>query len=219
MALTMPGLAEQALRAFSGPKRKDDQAEHSGASVPKVEVIFLEDTADVKAWLKPFAVTASNITGSHQYAIERRTVAGVVKAVISCKQFAACSDDRLVTVGSLLRETVTGTPVTAQQRPLFFKHACRVPRGVLSDSEHQQVVEYEETRAKNQEVEGLSSLRKNIDSLHDMGLMNNQAHEWWTEFLEKQDNTDWAETAGLVCLRVLTSFDEPAQFIHEPHAM
>ena len=69
----------------------------------KPEVFDLKDTADVKSWLAPFTNSVSNITGSHQYVFERKVVNGAVKAVLSCKQYAACSDDKLVNVGPMLK--------------------------------------------------------------------------------------------------------------------
>jgi hypothetical protein len=76
----------------------------------KPEVFDLKDTADVKAWLAPFTQSVSNITSSHQYVFERKVVGGEVKAVMSCKQFAACSDDKLVTVGPLLKVRILCPP-------------------------------------------------------------------------------------------------------------
>jgi hypothetical protein len=104
---------------------------------------------------------------------------------------------------------VEGTPLTAEQRPLFFKHANRVPKGDLSDSAHQQLVEFEETRAKNHEVESSTALRKNVNVLYANGLLDDWSHDWWTEFLDKQDNTVWSETAG--------AWSD--QFTHVPHAL
>ena len=69
----------------------------------KPEIFDLKATADVKSWLAPFTTSVSNITGSHQYVFERKVVNGEAKAVLSCKQFAACGDDKLHTVGSLLK--------------------------------------------------------------------------------------------------------------------
>jgi hypothetical protein len=54
-------------------------------------------------------VTANvhNITGSHQYVIEGKEVDGKWKAVLSCKQFAATSDDKWQEVGPLLKVNPT----------------------------------------------------------------------------------------------------------------
>jgi hypothetical protein len=96
----------------------------------KPDLFDLEDTADVKSWLADFTASVNNITGSHQYVFERKVVAGEVKAVMSCKQFAACNDDKgLFTVGPLLKVRVT--------RPCFCtslqcKHNClhKPPRDI-----------------------------------------------------------------------------------------
>jgi hypothetical protein len=63
----------------------------------------LEESVDVQAWLDAVSFGVSNITGSQQYLIEAKMIDGVRKAVLSCKQFAASSNDRWVEVGPLLK--------------------------------------------------------------------------------------------------------------------
>lgn len=110
-AFTLPALAEACRTAFTGKEGKP-------------EIVFLEDTADVKQWLFPFADTFHNITGSHQYTLERKEVDGVAKAVMSIKQFAACSEERRVTVGCLLkvclhRKIYVGCLINFLRRPIW----------------------------------------------------------------------------------------------------
>ncbi len=52
-ACTLPELADAAVKAFTSHRTKP-------------EVVYLEDTADVKAWLDPFKdEKVTHITGSH----------------------------------------------------------------------------------------------------------------------------------------------------------
>lgn len=44
-----------------------------------------------------------------------------------------------------------GVPLTAEQRPLFFKHPVRVAKADLSDDRHAELVEFEAGRAKKHE--------------------------------------------------------------------
>jgi hypothetical protein len=46
---------------------------------------------------------------------------------------------------------VTGTPLAAEQRPLFFKHATYVPKLDLTDDQHARLVEFEKGRAERHE--------------------------------------------------------------------
>ena len=69
----------------------------------RVQVEVLEDTADVQSWLKPVAAHVNNITGAQQYLFEGKWIDGQWKAIMSCKQFAACGDDKLHVVGPLLK--------------------------------------------------------------------------------------------------------------------
>jgi hypothetical protein len=52
-----------------------------------------------------------------------------------------------------LQEPVPGAPLTAEQRPLFFRHAAQVPKGSLAEEDHAYMVEVEADRAKRQEDE------------------------------------------------------------------
>ena len=87
---TINALGRAIVKAFTGRQGKP-------------EIFDLKDTADVKSWLAPFTNSVNNITGSHQYVFERKVVNGETKAVLSCKQFAACGDDKLFTVGTMLK--------------------------------------------------------------------------------------------------------------------
>lgn len=99
--------------------------------------------------------------------------------------------------GMVLQETPTGAPLTAMLRPLFFRHPIRVPKADLTDAQHQRVVAYEEERAKRHEVDGLKSLRNNVDKLNAEGFFSDAlTHEWWEKFMDKQDKLDFPSTAG-----------------------
>ena len=52
-----------------------------------------------------------------------------------------------------MQERVTGAPLTAEQRPLFFKHAQRVPKGDLTEDQHSRLVAFEQARAVRHEQE------------------------------------------------------------------
>ena len=90
-AKTIPQLGEQLVKSFTS------------TTDGKPTVHYLEESADVKAWLQPVTRNVNNITGSQQYLIEGKEVDGVWKAVLSCKQFAATSDDKWEEVGCLLK--------------------------------------------------------------------------------------------------------------------
>lgn len=44
-----------------------------------------------------------------------------------------------------------GTPLTAEKRPLFFRHTARVPKGDLTEEQWRGLVEFECGRAVEQE--------------------------------------------------------------------
>lgn len=48
---------------------------------------------------------------------------------------------------------VTGAPVTAEQRPLYFKHAVRLAKGGLTAEQYERLVNYEQTRSTRQQEE------------------------------------------------------------------
>ncbi len=95
-AITLPELAAAAVKAFTKNKVHP-------------EVYYLEETADVWSWLRPYANMGSefkDVTGSHQYVFKCMRINGVDKAVMECKHFAACLDDKTYTTGSILKVSV-----------------------------------------------------------------------------------------------------------------
>ena len=50
-----------------------------------------------------------------------------------------------------LQESVRGVPLTAEQRPLFFRHPVYVPKSGLTDEEHADIQRHEASRAKKSE--------------------------------------------------------------------
>lgn len=50
-----------------------------------------------------------------------------------------------------LQDSVGGVPLTAEQRPLFFKHPVRVPKAGLTDEQHAELEQFEAGRAKKHE--------------------------------------------------------------------
>jgi len=67
------------------------------------EIEYLTETADVGSWLDGHVNNFANITGAHLYMFELKSVDGEMKCVLSCKQYAACSDRKIKVVGPVLK--------------------------------------------------------------------------------------------------------------------
>jgi hypothetical protein len=63
----------------------------------------LEESIDWKAWFEPCKSQMKNVTQAHQYEFQLQVVNGREECVISCKQYAASPDDKVVNVGCLLK--------------------------------------------------------------------------------------------------------------------
>lgn len=114
-ALTINDLGNELRKSYSN----DD----ANGCRKRPEIFYLGESADVKSWLEPVAASVNNITGSHQYLIELQEVDGVNKAVLRCKQFAASSDDRWETVGSLLKVRAAGRfTLSGECQQALFQH-------------------------------------------------------------------------------------------------
>lgn len=93
-----------------------------------------------------------------------------------------------------------GEPTTAALRPMFYSHAKLMGKGTMSDEDYQVYLDAEHQRHSKGIDARFNGLKSNIENLVAGGLMDESQHTWWTEFLEKQESTDWAGKAGEVSI-------------------
>jgi len=108
-------LARKDARTIEELAKRIQESYTCKEGLAEIQIRYLDEAADVKEWLNDHAAKVSNITGSQQYKFEMKDVEGKPTCVLSCKQFAATSDDKWVSVGPMLK-----VRTKARVPPFFF---------------------------------------------------------------------------------------------------